>query len=75
MTTSSWFFSKACTDWMRPVRVVHVARMVKKNAAAARPSAQCLKIPRVRYSVNECSSAVAASQGTREVFSTGSQPQ
>ena len=70
--SSRW---KACTDWMSPVRVVHVARMVNQNVAAARPSAQCLKTPRDLYRVKECSSAVAVSHGTSDVFSTGSQAQ
>ncbi len=55
--------------------MVQVARIVNQKVAAARPSAQRLKRPRDLYSVNECSSAVAVSHGTSEVFSTGSQPQ
>ncbi len=69
------FLPKACTELISPVRVVQVARITKKKVSAAVASAQRLKMPRVRYSVIACSSAVAVSQGTSEVFSTGSQAQ
>src|SRR5450756_2520600 len=59
--TSTLLLGNACTDWMRPVRVVHVARMVSQKVAAARPRAQCLKRPRDLYRVKACSRAVAVS--------------
>ena len=43
---STGFLPNACTELMRPVRVVHVARMVKKKVTAASPSAQRLNRPR-----------------------------
>src|SRR5450756_1577974 len=70
--TSTLLLGNACTDWMTPVRVVQVARMVNQKVAAARPRAQCLKRPRDLYRVKACSRAVAVSHGTRDVFSTGS---
>jgi len=67
--------SKAWTELIRPVRVTQVATIVSQKVPAARPSVQRLKIPCLMYRVEECSKAVAVSQGISEVFSTASQPQ
>ena len=44
-----------------------------ENAAKARNSVQLLKAPRFSVTASEWTSAVPASQGMNEAFSTGSQ--
>ena len=67
--------AKACTELISPVRVVQVATIVSQKVAQASASVERRRRPRRRKTIIACSSAVAASQGMSEVFSTGSQPQ
>ena len=44
-----------------------------ENAAMARKTVQLLNAPRFSATARECTSAVPASQGMKDAFSTGSQ--
>ena len=45
----------------------------RENAATARNTVQLLNAPRFSVTASECTSAVPASQGMNDAFSTGSQ--
>src|SRR5689334_20257089 len=67
--------AKACTDCTTPDRVRNVPRMQRKNVAETRTMFQTFIMPFFSCIMTECRKAVPLSQGSREAFSTGSQPQ
>ena len=65
--------AKAWTLVRMPERTRKVPIMLIEKATTASITVQARSAPRVASTVTECSSAVAASQGISEAFSTGSQ--
>jgi hypothetical protein len=56
-----------------PERVRNVPKSESENARMTRRTFQTLSIPRFSWIITEWRKAVAASQGMRAAFSTGSQ--
>ena len=46
--------AKACTDWMSPVRVMAVPKIVRMNVSRTRTMFQTLSRPRRSWIVTEC---------------------
>src|ERR1700684_865543 len=67
--------AKACTEVSTPERTMNVPMSDSEKARMARKIVQTFKASRFSMTVAEWSNAVAASQGMREAFSTGSQNQ
>jgi hypothetical protein len=65
--------AKACTEVSTPERTRKVPSRLSEKAAIASSTVQALKAPRFSATASECISAVPASQGMKEAFSTGSQ--
>ncbi len=65
--------AKACTEISTPERTRKVPSSDKENAATASSSVQLLKSPRFSVTARQWISAVPASQGMKDAFSTGSQ--
>ena len=65
--------AKACTDVSTPERTMKAPSRLKLKAMSANSSVQVLNAPRFSATAKECSRAVAANQGMKEAFSTGSQ--
>ena len=65
--------AKACTEVSTPERTRKVPSSDSENATMASSTVQLLKLPRFSVTASECISAVPASQGMKEAFSTGSQ--
>ena len=64
--------AKACTDCTMPERVRKVPKMQRKKVEAISTIFQIFIMPFFSCIITECRKAVAASQGSREAFSTGS---
>ena len=69
----SW--AKACTEVSTPERTRKVPSSDSEKARMARSTVQLFSASRFSTTMAECSSAVPASQGISEAFSTGSQNQ
>jgi len=67
--------AKECTDTSTPERTRNVPSRLSEKARIASSSVQLLKSPRLSVTASECTSAVPASHGMKEAFSTGSQNQ
>ncbi|CRZ49079.1 Uncharacterised protein [Vibrio cholerae] len=65
--------AKACTETKMPERTKKVPNRLNENAEIASSTVHALNVPRFSVTANECISAVPASQGMKEAFSTGSQ--
>ena len=65
--------AKAWTEVMTPERTMKAPSKASENAAMARNTVQLLNTPRFSVAASECTSAVPASHGMNEAFSTGSQ--
>ena len=65
--------AKAWTEVSTPDRTRKAPSMEKLKAQRARKTVQAGSAPRFSVTIAECSKAVAASQGIRLAFSTGSQ--
>ncbi len=65
--------AKACTEMSTPERTRKVPSSDSENAATASSSVQLLNSPRFSVTASEWMSAVPASQGMKDAFSTGSQ--
>ena len=67
--------AKACTDVSTPERTRNVPMSESEKARMARKMVQTLRASRFSMTTAECRSAVPASHGMKEAFSTGSQAQ
>ncbi len=67
--------AKACTEVSTPERTRNVPMSDNEKARMARKIVQILSASRFSITAAECKSAVAASHGISEAFSTGSQNQ
>ena len=67
--------AKACTDVSTPERTRKVPISESEKARIASRMVQTFSAPRFSITTAECSSAVPASHGISEAFSTGSQNQ
>src|ERR1700688_3159626 len=67
--------ANACTDCTTPERVRNVPRMHRKNVVEISTMFQTFIMPFFSCIITECRNAVAVIHGSREAFSTGSQPQ
>src|SRR6476646_12190542 len=67
--------AKACTELTRPARVSMVRRIESMKVIKISHTFQTFIMPRFSCIMTECRNAVVESQGSREAFSTGSQPQ
>ena len=65
--------AKACTEVSTPERTRKVPSSESEKARIASRMVQLFSASRFSTTIAECSSAVAASQGMNEAFSTGSQ--
>ncbi|MNI54742.1 hypothetical protein D3C81_1202770 [compost metagenome] len=65
--------AKECTDTSTPERTRKVPSKHSEKAVIASSTVQALKVPRFSVTASECISAVPASHGINEAFSTGSQ--
>ncbi|MNN39568.1 hypothetical protein D3C81_1536070 [compost metagenome] len=65
--------AKACTDVSTPERTRKVPSRLSENVKMASSAVHARKAPRFSVTASECISAVPASQGISEAFSTGSQ--
>ena len=65
----------ACTLWTTPLRVRKVPKTTSTNVAIASVRFHSRSVARRRWTMIECSSAVAVNHGSTEAFSTGSQAQ
>ncbi|MNS98905.1 hypothetical protein D3C72_1332860 [compost metagenome] len=65
--------AKAWTEVSTPERTRKVPRMLSENVQMASSTVQLRKAPRRSVTISEWISAVPASQGMNEAFSTGSQ--
>ena len=65
--------AKAWTEVSTPERTMKVPSRLREKAKMASSNVQLLNRPRFSVAASECSSAVPASQGMKEAFSTGSQ--
>ena len=65
--------AKACTDVSTPERTRNVPSSDSENVRMASRMVQIFSASRFSITTAECSSAVPASQGMNEAFSTGSQ--
>ena len=68
-------WAKACTEETIPERVRKVPKIVMPKVKNRSTMFHTFSMPLRSWIITECSSAVAASQGMSEAFSTGSQPQ
>ena len=67
--------AKECTEVSTPERTRKVPISDSENARIANRMVQTLSAPRFSITTAECNSAVPASHGISEAFSTGSQNQ
>src|SRR5512136_2677587 len=67
--------AKACTELTTPLRVSIVRRMHSMKVINTSQTFQTFIMPRFSCIITECKKAVPVSQGSKEAFSTGSQPQ
>ena len=67
--------AKACTEVSTPERTRKVPSRLSPKVTMARRMVQLLSVSRFSTTATECNSAVPASQGMNEAFSTGSQNQ
>ena len=65
--------AKLCTDVNNPERTIKVPTSDSEKARIANNTVQLFNCPRFSTTMAECNSAVAASHGINEAFSTGSQ--
>ncbi len=74
-TPASGSFANAWTEVRTPERTRKVPTSDREKARIARKIVQIFKASRFSITAVQCNSAVAASQGISEAFSTGSQNQ
>jgi len=67
--------ANAWTELTIPLRVRNVPKMHRKNVAETSTMFHTFIIPFFSCIMTECRNAVAVIQGSRDAFSTGSQPQ
>ncbi len=67
--------AKACTEVSTPERTRNVPMRLRLNARMASSTVHIFNASRFSITTAECSSAVAASHGISDAFSTGSQNQ
>src|SRR5271167_2006578 len=67
--------AKACTELTAPLRVSDVPRIHNIKVRKTSQTFHTRIMPRFSCMITECRNAVPVSQGIREAFSTGSQPQ
>ncbi len=67
--------AKACTEVSTPERTRKVPSSDSEKVRMASSSVQIFSAERFSMTIAECSSAVPASHGMKEAFSTGSQNQ
>src|SRR5438105_8737621 len=67
--------AKACTELTTPLRVRNVPKIESMKVAKISHMFHTFSMPRFSCIITECRKAVPVSQGSREAFSTGSQPQ
>src|SRR5579864_2331705 len=67
--------ANACTELTTPLRVRNVPNIDNKNVMKMSHTFHIFIIPRFSCIITECKNAVTVSHGSREAFSTGSQPQ
>ncbi|MNT91402.1 hypothetical protein D3C72_2324930 [compost metagenome] len=65
--------AKECTETNTPERTKKVPSKQRENAVIANSTVQALNVPRFSVTASEWISAVPASHGINEAFSTGSQ--
>src|SRR5258708_20029854 len=68
-------WAKACTELTTPLRVRNVPRIDSRKVTKISHTFQTFIMPRFSCIMTECRKAVPLSHGSREAFSTGSQPQ
>ena len=74
-TPRSGSVANACTEVSTPERTRNAPSRLSEKARIASSTVQDLSASRRSAAMAECRSAVAASQGMKEAFSTGSQNQ
>ncbi len=67
--------AKACTELTTPLRVSKVPRMHSIKVVKTSQTFHTFIMPRFSCIITECRNAVPVSHGSRDAFSTGSQPQ
>ena len=67
--------ANACTEFTTPLRVRNVPRIDNMNVVKMSHTFQVFSMPRFSCIMTECRNAVPVSQGKKDAFSTGSQPQ
>src|SRR5438067_8161622 len=67
--------AKACTELTTPLRVKNVPNSESKNVEKISHTFHTFIMPRFSCIITECRNAVPVSQGSKDAFSTGSQPQ
>ena len=65
--------AKACTEVSTPERTRNAPSNESEKADTASSTVHALNAPRLAVAASECRSAVPASHGMNEAFSTGSQ--
>ncbi len=65
--------ANACTDTRMPERTRKVPSRLSEKAEIASSKVQLMNKPRFSVTASECTSAVPASHGMNDAFSTGSQ--
>src|SRR5439155_18207995 len=65
--------ANACTEVSTPERTRNVPMSESENAMIASSTVQLRNVPRFSVTASECTSAVPASHGMKDAFSTGSQ--
>src|SRR5581483_4479617 len=68
-------WANACTELTTPLRVRNVPKIDSRKVAKISHMFQTFSMPRFSCIMTECKKAVPVSQGSRDAFSTGSQPQ
>src|SRR5215467_16317252 len=67
--------ANACTEATTPLRVRKVPIMHRRNVVNTSQTFHTFIIPRFSCIITECKKAVPVSHGSKDAFSTGSQPQ
>src|SRR6266496_140372 len=66
--------AKACTELTTPLRVRNVPKIASRKVEKISHMFHTFIMPRFSCIITECRKAVPVTQGSREAFSTGSQP-
>src|SRR5437660_10727294 len=67
--------ANACTELTTPLRVRKVPKIESPNVEKISHTFHVFSMPRFSCIITECRNAVPVSQGIKDAFSTGSQPQ